>query len=370
MLNCRLWLWLEEPPWLPLAPWPLDGGSGVLLLELRDLGLEQREQRAQLPARPVVCLRRRGRRAGLAALGRVGSVVAVVVVVGLVIGVVVVGVDVAGAVAVPLEVVLVVVRLTNSGGRRERTLADVPELPPAPDAAPAVGAERAVDRRDQLRPGQEHDLPERERAGRRLAERLLEQLDADGRGGLPDVVDDDPVGVEAEAREIAVELEHVGAVGDPRREVPVGGRAAVHQDHRFSVDLVQRPAGLDLLADLREPGDRAAQAVVDGLGIVVAERARLGVGLGQVAALDGRGAGGLARVGRRRSVTETSCCRGPRRRPPRSPRAAPGRRPRAGGVCRRRSRPMTVYACLSIFISQLSDVALSRASTVVVRRAH
>ena len=282
---------------------------GVLLLELRDLGLEQLDQGAQLLARPMVCPRTPRAPGGLAALGGWGGGRRVVVV-GLVIGARGRRRRRRGS-----------GRRAARGGaggrqahelrprRRERDARRRARAAARAGPAPAVGAERAVDRRDQLRPGQEDDLPERERAGRCLAERLLEQLDADRRSGLPDVVDDDPIGVEAQAREVAVELEHVGAVGDPRREGSVGRRAAVHQGHRFPVDLVQRPAGLDLLPDLREPGDRAAQAVVDGLGIVIAERARFGVGLGQIAALDGRGAGGLARVGggvrgRRRAVVE------------------------------------------------------------------
>ena len=153
--------------------------------------------------------------------------------------------------------------------------------------AAAGAAERPVDSCDQLVAGQEHDLPERQDARLGLAQGFLEQVDSLGGGRLPDVVDRDVRGVEAEPDEVAVELLHVGSVAVRRGEVPVCGGRPVHQDHRVAVDLVQRLTGLDLLPDLREPGDRPAQAVVDGLRAAVAERSRLGVGLGEVSALDG-----------------------------------------------------------------------------------
>ena len=157
--------------------------------------------------------------------------------------------------------------------------------------AAAVGgvADGAVHRGDELRPREEDDGAEREAARRGLVQRLLEQLDPERRGRLPDVVNGDPVGVEAERGEIAVELEHVGAVAVGGRQRPVRGRGAVHEEHGRTVDPEQRAAGLDLLPRARQPGDRAAQAVIHRLGVGVAERPRLGVGLDQVAPLDGRG---------------------------------------------------------------------------------
>ena len=105
-----------------------------------------------------------------------------------------------------------------------------------------------------------------------VTERPLEQLNAVGRRGLPGVVDHDPVGIETEVDEVAVELQDVlaGAVG--RGQIAVSRGRAVHQDHGLAVDLEQRPARVDHLPDVRQPRDRSAEAVVDGLGSVVAER--------------------------------------------------------------------------------------------------
>ena len=157
-------------------------------------------------------------------------------------------------------------------------------------------ADGGVDSRDELVSGQENDLSQGQAPRRRLAERLLEELDAVRGPRLPDVIDRDAPGVEPQAREVAVELQHVVAGSDRGSEVPVGRRGAIHQHHRLPIDLEQRAARIDHLANAGEPGDGAAQPVIDRLGIAVAEGPGLGVGGHQVAPLDRRSAGG----GRRR----------------------------------------------------------------------
>ena len=114
---------------------------------------------------------------------------------------------------------------------------------------------------------------------------------------------------------------------------PVGRQRAVEQHHRAPVDAVERLPRLDHLPDARQPRDRPAEAVIDGLGIGVAERARLGVGLDQVAALHDRGAARAARVDRWPAARASGCrARSP---PPPRPRAAPTvRAPASWASCR------------------------------------
>ena len=61
--------------------------------------------------------------------------------------------------------------------------------------------------------------------------------------GLPDVVGGDPVSVEAQAPEVAVELQDIGAIAVGGRQRPVRGRVAVHEEDRLAVDAVEHPPG-------------------------------------------------------------------------------------------------------------------------------
>ena len=162
----------------------------------------------------------------------------------------------------------------------------------------AVRTQLRVDRGDALGSRQEHDLAERDRAGLGLADGLLPALDG-GRGrGVERLVDRQlVVGIKAERSEVALELLDVGAIGVRLRQVAIGGQRPVEQDHGGAVDAIQDLARLDHSPDRRQPGDRAAESVEHRLGVCVAERPRLRVGLNQIAPPHGRRAlclGGLA----------------------------------------------------------------------------
>ncbi len=122
-------------------------------------------------------------------------------------------------------------------------------------AAAAPGRARTAQRRghrgDPLRPGEEHDLAERDRSGLGLPERPLPALDGVRRPLLPVVVDGIFSVGEPEVDQVLVELLDVGAVGVARGQITVSRSVAVEQDHRRAVDVVQRLARLDHRANAR-----------------------------------------------------------------------------------------------------------------------
>ena len=90
-----------------------------------------------------------------------------------------------------------------------------------------------------------------------------------GRPGEVAVDGDHPVGVVAEGDQVLLQLAHVGAVVDPRRQGPPGWQPAVEQRHRLAVDPVQGLAAGDHRPLGGQGGDGALALVGDRRGLAV-----------------------------------------------------------------------------------------------------
>ena len=119
-------------------------------------------------------------------------------------------------------------------------------------------------------------------------------------------VDREITRAEAERDEVVLELEDVGTVGHARREVAVHRHRAQEQRHAATVHLEQRLPALDHRTQRRRLGERALAWAGDAAHVGVAERARHGVALDEIASLDRRGARCHARGRRAARVASRS----------------------------------------------------------------